>query len=38
MMIPCILIDDEAKGRETFEKVVQRDLPEKLKVIAIRRN
>ena len=34
-MISCIIIDDEAKARETFEKIVQRYLPEKLKVVAL---
>jgi len=38
IMISCIIIDDEAKARVTFEKIIQLDLPEKLKVIATRRN
>lgn len=33
-MISCIVIDDEEKARETFGMIVQRYLPEKLKVVA----
>ena len=33
-MISCIIIDDEKKALETFEMIVQRYLPEKLKVCA----
>ena len=34
-MISCVIIDDEKKARETFELIVQRYLPEKLKVVAL---
>jgi two-component system, LytTR family, response regulator len=34
-MISCVLIDDERKARETFDMIVQRYLPEKLKVAAM---
>ncbi len=34
-MISCILIDDEKKARETFDMIVQRYLPKKLKVLAL---
>jgi two-component system LytT family response regulator len=34
-MISCILIDDENKARETFEMIVKRYLPAKLKVLAL---
>lgn len=34
-MISCIIIDDEKKARETFEMIVQRYLPDKLKVLAM---
>lgn len=32
-MISCIIIDDEKKARETFEKIVERYLNSKLKVV-----
>ncbi len=34
-MISCIIIDDEKKARETFEMIVQRYLPEKLRVVGM---
>lgn len=34
-MISCVIIDDEKKARETFEMIVKRYLPEKLKVEAL---
>ncbi|MEI6886449.1 MAG: LytTR family DNA-binding domain-containing protein [Bacteroidota bacterium] len=34
-MISCVIIDDEKKARETFELIVQRYLPEKMKVVAL---
>ena len=34
-MIPCLIIDDERKARETFQMIVQRYLPGKLKVVAM---
>lgn len=33
-MITCIIIDDEKKARETFEMIVQRYLPDKLRLLA----
>jgi two-component system, LytTR family, response regulator len=32
-MLNCVIIDDEKKARDTFEKIVDRYLPEKLKII-----
>jgi two-component system LytT family response regulator len=32
-MLSCIIIDDEKKARDTFEKIVDRYLPDKLKVV-----
>ncbi len=32
-MISCIIVDDESKARETFEKIVARYLSEKLKIV-----
>ncbi|MBE0648657.1 MAG: response regulator transcription factor [Bacteroidales bacterium] len=34
-MISCLIIDDEKKARETFEMIVHRYLPTKLKVVAM---
>lgn len=32
-MFKCIIVDDEKKARETFEKIVERYLPEKLTIL-----
>jgi two-component system, LytTR family, response regulator len=32
-MISCIIIDDEKKARETFEKIIERYLPDRVKIV-----
>ncbi|MEI6174952.1 MAG: response regulator [Bacteroidota bacterium] len=32
-MISCVIIDDEKKSRKTFEKIVERYLSSKLKIV-----